>query len=865
MAERLSRWRLFWGAWLILLALSTAVRWLGRPASAPADDRPAVSVPRMVGWTAGSGVARIAYREAGPAGAPTIVMLHGSPGGGGQLWPVARLLADSFHVIVPDLPGFGQSSRDIPDQSLVAEAAYVRALLDSLHLPAVHLLGFSLGGGVAEELAARAPERVRSLTLLSAIGVQEFELLGDYHLNHALHGGQYALIWAVKNLVPHFGAWDGGMMDLGYARSFYEADQRPLRAALLGWQGPALVIHGTEDVLVPVAAAREHLRLLPQADSAIFATDHFMPFAEPTRLVAPIGAFVRKVEAGVASIRASADPARVAAAARPFDAGGQPSAQGFALGLVLVLLALATLLSEDLACVAAGVLAARGSVPLFPALIACYLGIIAGDQLLYLLGRSVGRAVVRLPPVSWLLSEEQLDHAAHWFERHGLRVVLTSRFIPGSRFPTYVAAGVLRAGFLRFAGYLAIAGALWTPALVGASYLAARSGRSLVDALPGDSWPWALAGVLALVLVARIAADLVTHRGRRLLYGMWRRWTRWEYWPRWLFYPPVVVYVLWLGLKHRSLTLFTAADPGIPLGGVVGESKSAILAALGQGDPRVAITRTVGAVGTPEERIALAERTMAEAGLSFPIICKPDVGERGDGVVLVRDRDALATYLRAAGGTTLLQEFVAGEEFGIFYWRMPGAREGRIFSITAKRLPAVTADGIRPLDLLILDDPRLVAQAPIFFRRFEPRLDEVPAAGTQIPLGDRGNHCQGALFLDGMRHATPALTEAVDRLARRFDGFYVGRFDVRVPDVAALEEGRGLVVIELNGVTSEATHIYDPALTVWNAWRTLFAQWRILFAVGRANAARGARPATLGEVLRALRTHRARPKAPPAP
>jgi hypothetical protein len=333
----------------------------------------------------------------------------------------------------------------------------------------------------------------------------------------------------------------------------------------------------------------------------------------------------------------------------------------------------------------------------------------------------------------------------------------------------------------------------------------------------------------------------------------------------WLFYPPVVLYILWLGLKYRSLTLFTAADPGIPLGGVVGESKSAILAALGQGDPRVATTRTIGVDVAPEGRIALAERAMAEADLRYPIICKPDVGERGDGVVVVRDRAALDGYLRSAEDTTVLQEYVAGEEFGIFYWRMPDTDEGRIFSITAKRLPDVTGDGIRTLDMLILDDPRLVAQAPIFLRRFDAELDDVPAEGQLFPLGDRGNHCQGALFLDGIRHATPALTAAVDRLARRFEGFYVGRFDVRAPDAAALEAGRGLVVLELNGVTSEATHIYDPSLGVLNAWRTLFAQWRILFAVGRTNVDRGARPATLAEVVSALRTHWGRPKAPPAP
>jgi hypothetical protein len=50
------------------------------------------------------------------------------------------------------------------------------------------------------------------------------------------------------------------------------------------------------------------------------------------------------------------------------------------------------------------------------------------------------------------------------------------------------------------------------------------------------------------------------HTRRRLL-GYFRRWTRWEFWPPWLAYIPVVPYIAFLGIKHRSLTLFTAANP----------------------------------------------------------------------------------------------------------------------------------------------------------------------------------------------------------------------------------------------------------------------------------------------------------------
>src|SRR5437868_4634620 len=69
-------------------------------------------------------------------------------------------------------------------------------------------------------------------------------------------------------------------------------------------------------------------------------------------------------------------------------------------------------------------------------------------------------------------------------------------------------------------------------------------------------------------------------QARRRLIGWVRRKTQWEFWPPWVAYIPLIPYLLYLGLKYRSLTLFTAANPGIPSGGFVGESKSRILANL---------------------------------------------------------------------------------------------------------------------------------------------------------------------------------------------------------------------------------------------------------------------------------------------
>ena len=57
---------------------------------------------------------------------------------------------------------------------------------------------------------------------------------------------------------------------------------------------------------------------------------------------------------------------------------------------------------------------------------------------------------------------------------------------------------------------------------------------------------------------------------QRLWLERWRRLTRWEFWPAWIVYPPVVLYVLWLAIRHRGLHVFAACNPAIPGGGFIG-------------------------------------------------------------------------------------------------------------------------------------------------------------------------------------------------------------------------------------------------------------------------------------------------------
>ena len=193
----------------------------------------------------------------------------------------------------------------------------------------------------------------------------------------------------------------------------------------------------------------------------------------------------------------------------------------------------------------------------------------------------------------------------------------------------------------------------------------------------------------------------------------------------------------------------------------------------------------------------------------------------------------------------IVQEYIDGAEFGVFYYRRPSEPHGHIFSVTEKQFPAVVGDGRRTLEQLILHDDRAVCAARLYCDRHRHKLSSVPADGETFPLVELGTHCRGAMFLDGRWVLTRALEERFDAIAQGFDGFYFGRFDVRVGGgLESFRAGHGFKIIELNGVTSEATHIYHPGTPLMMAYRVLMRQWQIAFDIGAENRRSGVPPTT---------------------
>lgn len=851
--------RVLGAIYLVLVAASFAVRHTRQTAPSFARGDSFAQVPAVEGDRTLARTIRLAYQRAGPvenSPGPVVVLLHGSPGSKHDFATVVPELARRYRVIVPDLPGFGDSEHEVPDYSFRAHARYVLELLDSLGIEDVHVVGFSMGGGVALSMSDLAPRRVRSITMLSAIGVQELELLGDATLNHALHAAQLAGLWALRELTPHFGWLDDAILGVPYARNFYDSDQKPLRSILSRWPGPMLIVHGRRDPLVPIQAAREHARIVPQAELVVTDESHFMVFQNEPEVAATLISFLTRVDQGEAATRSHADPKRVAAAFVPFDPRVLPRISGLPWLLVLVLIALATLVSEDLTCIGAGLLVTTGRIGFVPATVACFAGIFVGDLNAFLAGRVFGRAALARAPLKWMVTESQVQRASAWFRERGPVVILTSRFLPGTRVATFIAAGVLHTTFVTFAVWLGLAALLWTPLLVGIAALVGAPILGVFHRFQLWAVPAAVVTTVVVLLLLRVLPKLFSWRGRRLLVSTWKRTVRWEYWPPFVFYAPVALYVLWLGVRHRGLTLFTAANPAIEAGGFINESKAAILSGLAAAGDVVPPWQLLPEAEDAASRVEAVRRFVAERGLTLPIVLKPDAGQRGSGVVVARSWAVVEAYLSGARYDVIAQAYVAGEEYGVFYARRPSEERGRIFAVTVKTMPVVVGDGRRTLEELILADPRAVAMAAIYLVEQRARLSEIVPAGSPVQLVELGTHCRGAYFGDGIQLTTPELEAAVDRIGRAFPGFFFGRYDVRSPSLDDFRRG-AFHVIELNGVTSEATSIYDPAHGLIDAYRTLFAQWRLAFAIGEENRERGVTPTGLPALAKLVGRYRA--------
>lgn len=200
-----------------------------------------------------------------------------------------------------------------------------------------------------------------------------------------------------------------------------------------------------------------------------------------------------------------------------------PDAANLPLWQRVTVIALSTLISEDLACIAAGMLASEGAISFPWALMAAFLGIYLGDLLLYLIGRIGGIGLLRKPPFRWFIKEAQILQAEILFREHGAKLIFSSRLLPGSRLPIYAAAGVLNYPLWRFALFMFLAGGLSAIILVTLSNQLGEVVFDWIQIYESYAIPVFIAVVFAVYFTVKILEILATKRSRLVFLSRCRK------------------------------------------------------------------------------------------------------------------------------------------------------------------------------------------------------------------------------------------------------------------------------------------------------------------------------------------------------
>ncbi len=753
-------------------------------------------------------------------------------------------LSSNFNLFVLDYTELYKNEANDDRFKAVDNAQQLILKLEEMNTRDVHIVAQGFGAIIAARAISLSPDTFSSITFINSSGLQEFELLGGHTMNRAVYGAQTGFWWGIEYLIPHFGLLNSAHSNYHFNRANYETDRRELRGIMNKVDIPTFVEQKVNRKFETYGISKEIERLIPQS---IFKEYDISEEGYEESQKA-IKSFIESVELGEIE-EPSAE--RIASSKLPFEYKNVIEAEGWMLIGLMALIVFSTFFSEDLACIGAGLMVARGLMGFWPAMLAGLFGILIGDTFIYLAGKWLGKSAVSRKPISWFINEQDLERSYHWFESKGPIIILACRFIPGTRFPTYFSAGVIGSSFLMFFSYFGLSSIIWTPLIVG---LSVALGQQMMDyfMLFQEYALWALVGLIfSAYLIVKLVVPLFTYRGRRILKGKFLRNLKWQYWSTYVIYTPVVLGLSKLWFRYRSISLFTSANSSVEEGGLLGEFKSSTLEQIGE-KSAVAPFTLLTPNYSMQENLSLCDSFFEAQSIDYPLVLKPDSDKQGKDVKIIKNRDSLAQELNSLSVNHILQKFIEGREYDIFYYRYPNEESGQIFSIAKKELFYLIGDGEQTVEELILKDERAICLADLHLEKFVHELYDVPEKGETVPLVELASHSKGALYLDGEVYQTPELTATIDSISKSVPGFYFGQFDVIVPSTELLKFGKEITIIGLDGVLSTSSSVFDPKYSFSFAVKNLYKQWTIAYKIGSLNADKGIKPIGVLSLIKRL-------------
>ena len=267
----------------------------------------------------------VGYRMAGEG--PAILLIHGIAGSSRTWWDVMLLLARDHTVVAPDLLGHGESAKPMGDYSLGAHASGLRDLLvGALGIERATLVGQSLGGGVAMQLAYQHPELCERLVLAGSGGLGR-EVSWILRML-TLPGAEYVMPILFPRFIRDRGNALGAFLHKHGIRAPHATEMwrayssliepenrhafvRTMRAVIdpggqtvsandrlyLAGAVPALILWGEKDEIIPVEHAYAAHDLMPGSRLEIFeGAGHFLHVEQPAKFAAVLTDFIAKTE-----------------------------------------------------------------------------------------------------------------------------------------------------------------------------------------------------------------------------------------------------------------------------------------------------------------------------------------------------------------------------------------------------------------------------------------------------------------------------------------------------------------------------------------------------------------------------------------
>jgi hypothetical protein len=276
------------------------------------------------------------------------------------------------------------------------------------------------------------------------------------------------------------------------------------------------------------------------------------------------------------------------------------------------------------------------------------------------------------------------------------------------------------------------------------------------------------------------------------------------------------------------------------MGGLIGESKIDILNSIAQEfKPKTIFFKNVPSSEKITENLNEALIGITKSKMDFPLIIKPNVGERGNDVEKINNLEEFSTYLTNHSGDLIIQEFVDYPiELGVLYFRFPNDKSGKVSSITMKKFLTVVGDGKSSIYELLENSTRARFQLHRLKQKMPDRLKEIPEKNQEVLIEPIGNHCRGTAFINRNDLIKDEITPLFDKISSTINGFYYGRFDLKIKSFDDLYSGNNLKIMELNGISSEPAHIYDSNYKLIQAYKDILYHWRVMFEIYQQNKAK---------------------------